>query len=368
MQRSGRSHAPFASPRANTRADTRVGLVLGGGGILGGAWLIGALHALQEATSFQPHTASHVVGTSAGSVVGALVAEGLPPAFLVFHQRGGDVSAMSDRFHEPIRNADEESRSFISWTGTVPRPVLGSPCLALRTTLQPWKYPPFTAMTGWIGRGFLSTEGIGRVVRALVPSGWSSHPNLWLVALDYATGRRVVFGREGSPRAHLDEAVRASCSIPGLYRPTRIGDRLYVDGGVWSPSNLDLLSHEDVIDDLDVVVALNPMTSLQPGLPTTIVERVERRVRSTLGRRFGHEAARFKERGTPLLLIQPEQEDLSAMGINLMDPTRRVQVLETAIATTTRQLAQPDAQAALALLRAASESAIDLNGTHSAAG
>ena len=131
-----------------------------------------------------------------------------------------------------------------------------------------------TALTGWIGRGFLSADEIGKLIRSVVTNGWSSHPNLWIVALDYATGRRVVFGRNGAPRAHLDEAVRASCSIPGLYRPMNIGGRLYVDGGVWSPSNLDLLSHDDV--DVDIVIALNPMSSLQPGLPTTIVERVER--------------------------------------------------------------------------------------------
>jgi NTE family protein len=346
MQRSGTSHASN-----RPRARPRVGIVLGGGGILGGAWLIGALHALQEASGFEPIHATHIVGTSAGSVVGALTSEGISPSFLTFHQRGGDPSVMSERFHEPIRGADEESRSFISWTGTIPRPVLGSPSLALRTSLMPWRYPATTALTGWIGRGFLSGDGIGRVIRAVRPSGWSSHPNLWLVALDYTSGRRVVFGRQGAPRAHLDEAVMASCAIPGLYRPVRIGGQLYVDGGVWSPSNLDLLSHDPVIDELDLVIALNPLTTLSPGLPNTIAERVEHRVRSTMGRRFGREAKRFKERGTPLLLIQPDEDDLDAMGINLMDPSRRVPVVETAIATTTRRLQEPDAVSVIRLLR-----------------
>lgn len=355
MQRSGVSRAPLEPADG-----PRVGLCLGGGGILGGVWLIGALHALHEATGFAPSTATHIIGTSAGSVVGALVAEGIPPALLVFHQRGGDVSAITDAFDGRIGDADEESRSFVQWTGTIPRPLLGSPSLVLRTALQPWRYPVTTALTGWIGRGFLSTEEIGRLVRALVPSGWSSHPNLWLVALDYSGGHRVVFGREGSPRAHLDEAVQASCAIPGLYRPMRIGGRLYVDGGVWSPSNLDLLSDEST--DLDLVIALNPMSSLQPGLPTTIVERIERRVRSASGRRLGREARRLRERGTEVLMIQPESEDLEAMGINLMDPNRRLQVLETAIETTTRRLRQPDALQALSRLHA------DRTGTDSAAG
>jgi NTE family protein len=320
--------------------DPSIGLVLGGGGILGGAWLVGALHALVEATGWVPSTARYIVGTSAGSVLGSLIAEGLPTWFMVHHQGGGDVDGMTDRFGEPLRHADEGSRRLRTWTGQLPRPLLGSPGLALRSAVRPWRYPPTTALTAWVGRGFLSTEEVGRMVRSVVPDGWSSHPNLWIVALDYATGRRVVFGQEGSMEADLWQAVEASCAIPGLYRPVRIGGRLYVDGGVWSPSNVDLLARTNV----QTVIALNPMSSLQPGLPTTVLERVERRIRSASGRRLGREARRLREKGVRLLLIQPEAEDLNAMGINLMDPTRRVDVLSTAQRTVEKRLLEPDAR------------------------
>jgi NTE family protein len=325
-------------------SERRVGLVLGGGGILGGAWLVGALHAVVEATGWDPTTADYIVGTSAGSVLASLVAEGLPTWFMVHHQRGGEVDGMTDRFGEPIRHADDGSRRLRTWSGQIPRPVLGSPGLALRTAVQPWRFPPTTALTGWVGRGFLSTEEVGRMVRSVVQEGWSAHPNLWIVALDYASGRRVVFGQKESPEAHLWQAVEASCAIPGLYRPVEIGGRLYVDGGVWSPSNLDLLAKADV----DTVVALNPMSSLAPGLPTTILERIERRVRASSGRRLGREAKRLRARGVKLLLIQPEAEDLDAMGINLMDPTRRSEVLDTAVGTVAKRLGEDDAADVLA--------------------
>jgi NTE family protein len=351
---------PLGAPQQMGSRPPRVGLVLGGGGILGGAWLIGALHALTEAADWDATTAEHILGTSAGSVVGAMVAEGVPPWFLVHHQRGGSVAGMTDKFGEPLHHADEESRRFVTWTGQVPRPLLGSPGLVLRTAVQPWRYPPFAALTGWIGRGFLSTNAIGQLVRSFVPNGWSSHPHLWIDALDYSTGRRIVFGRPGSPRAHLDEAVQASCAIPGLYKPVRIDGRLYVDGGVWSPSNLDLLAADDM--NLDVVIAMNPMSSLHPGLPTTIVERVERRVRSLSGRRLGREAKRLVERGTEILLVQPEEEDLDAMGINLMDPSRRTNVLETSLATTARRLLEPDAQAIIDRLRGAKMGRVPIDG------
>jgi NTE family protein len=329
------------------RNEPRIGLVLGGGGILGGAWLVGALYALADATGWEPSWADHIVGTSAGSVVAALVAEGIPPWFLVHHQRGGNVEGMTNSEGQPIINADDGTRRLLSWTGQLPRPILGSPSLALRTALHPWRYPPAAAMTGWVGRGFLSTEEVRHMVEMVVPHGWSRHKSLWIVALDYAKGKRVAFGQDGAPAAELWQAVTASCAIPGLYRPVKIGGRLYVDGGVWSPSNLDLLAHTDV----DVVIAMNPTSSLQPGLPTTIAERIERRVRAASGRRFGREARRLRDKGVKLLLVQPGAEDLDAMGLNLMDPSRRVETLETAVETTAERLREPDAREILAELR-----------------
>ncbi len=329
------------SVRANIARESapRVGLVLGGGGILGGAWLVGALFALAEASGWDPATASYIVGTSAGSVVASLAAAGIPPWFLVHHQRGGDVSGMLDRFGEPIQPADEWSRRLFEWTGRVPRPVLGSPRLALRATLKPWRYPGAAVLSGWLGRGFLSNAEVRHMISSLVADGWPSHKNLWIVAVDYESGRRVVFGEDGSPSADLADAVQASCAIPGLYRPVRIGDRLYIDGGAWSPSNADLLVRTDV----ETVVVMNPMSSLHPGLPTGVLQRFDRRIRRATGRRLGREARMLREAGKEVLLVQPQEEDLHVMGVNMMDPSRRVAVLETALRTVEARLREHDA-------------------------
>jgi len=334
-------------PPGRDQRQPKIGLVLGGGGILGGAWLVGALYALTEATGWDPASASHVVGTSAGSVVGALVASEIPPWFLVHHQRGGDVNGMVDQHGRPIEAADESSRRLFEWTGTVPRPILGSPRLALRATLRPWRYPGAAVLSGWLGRGFLSNEEVGRIIGSLVADGWSQHPNLWIVAVDYNSGKRVVFGAPDAPPATLAEAVEASCAIPGLYRPVRIGGRPYVDGGAWSPSNADLLVRTDV----DVVVVMNPMSSLHPGLPTGLLQRFDRRIRRATGRRLGHEARMLREAGKHVLLIQPREEDLTVMGVNMMDPSRRIDVLQTAIRTVGSRLADEDAQFVLAELK-----------------
>ena len=104
------------------------------------------------------------------------------------------------------------------------------------------------------------------------------------MACDYATGRRVAFGRERRhPDVELADAVAASCAIPGFYHPVTIDGRRYVDGGMHSPSNLDVLRHED----LDLVICLNPTSSLHSIPRKHPVERLHAFMRSASGRRLG---------------------------------------------------------------------------------
>src|SRR5438105_13500032 len=82
----------------------RVGLVLGAGGVVGASWLIGALEALQDSTGWDPAEAEYIVGTSAGSVVGALTASGMPPAYMAAYVAGSEV----DEIAEAARRAGEQ--------------------------------------------------------------------------------------------------------------------------------------------------------------------------------------------------------------------------------------------------------------------
>ncbi len=180
----------------------------------------------------------------------------------------------------------------------------------------------------------VSTAPITELVERFVPTDWPAHPGLRVVACDYGDGRRVAFGRAGEPAARVGDAVAASCAIPGFYRPVSIGGRRYVDGGVASVSNLDLVADEE----LDLVVCLNPMTSLAEMTPRTAGERFAAAMRRTAGRRLGNEARTLRERGTKVLLVQPVAEDLAAMGTNFMARDRRELVTERAVRTTARQL------------------------------
>jgi NTE family protein len=156
------------------------------------------------------------------------------------------------------------------------------------------------------------------------------------MAVDYRTGRRVPFGRAGSPAAELADAVAASCAIPGFYRPVEIGGCTYVDGGVRSPSNLDVLREER----LDFVLALNPMSSLDGSSATGVGERLSARMRTDAGRRLGSEAKRLREAGVEVVLLQPTADDLRVMGSNLMNRRRRPEVVKTAVRTVTEKLRQ----------------------------
>src|SRR6184192_1146030 len=79
----------------------KVGLVLGAGGVMGGAWLTGGLHALATETGWDPASAERIVGTSAGSMMGALLAGGVPPWFMVAHSAGETFQGVDDANGRP---------------------------------------------------------------------------------------------------------------------------------------------------------------------------------------------------------------------------------------------------------------------------
>jgi NTE family protein len=326
----------------------KVGLVLGAGGVVGAAWLIGALEAVAAETGWDPSSADHIVGTSAGSVVGALVAAGLTPDHLAAYSSGrtlddvddadGRIAQLAARMggREKLDEiATQLSGDELHLKLALPPIGPGSWRMALSTLRHPRSHPPSAMVAGWLPRGFVSTQPISDLVETFVAGDWPDHPAFWAVSADYRNGCRTVFGREDAPsRATVGQAVAASCAIPGFYHPVRIGGRRYVDGGVCSLSNLDLLAGHG----LDLVICLNPTSSLAEAMGGTPAERVGGLIRGISGRRLGHEARKLHAEGTETLLIQPTREDVAGMGLNMMARGRRVDVMERARKTTALQL------------------------------
>ena len=311
-----------------------MGLVLGAGGVMGGAWLTGALHALADETGWDPASADCVVGTSAGAMIGSLCASGVPPWFMVAHSAGERFDGLVDAEGRPAEEADRSGGAVFRLERALPPVGPGSWRLGLKALRNPLRHSPGIHFSAWLPRGMVSTGPLKDTIRRAVPSGWSSHPRLWVVACDYASGERVVFGRDDAPEADLADAVAASCAIPGFYHPVSIAGRRYVDGGIHSPSNLDVVRTER----LDVVICLNPTSTLDEVSVRHPVERLQAFMRSASGRRLGNEARMLREAGIEVVLLQPQSEDLQVMGGNLMSRRRRHEVIETSIGTVRRQL------------------------------
>jgi len=308
------------------KAAPRRGLVLGAGGVLGAAWSIGALSAVEAELGWDATTAEVIVGTSAGSVLAAFLGTGVRTETLLNHQRG--VIAPGD----PLITYDYKSSKALP-----PRPKLrlGSPQLLVRSAMHPRRYTPLTAMSSVLLEGRGSLAPLGELVEAVAPRGtWATHPQTWIVAMDHESGKRIPFGRGGAPQADLVEAVMASCAIPGWYAPVDIGGRRYVDGGVCSPTSLDLVASLG----LDEVVVVSPMTSTELDAPAGATAKVERYLRRMVTRRLMREAEKVRAAGTRVLMLGPGPEDLETIGANLMDPSRREAVLETSLRTSVAEL------------------------------
>ncbi len=321
------------------KREPRVGVVLGAGGVLGAAWLTGALHAIARETGWDPGSSRYIVGTSAGAMLGALLACGVPPWFMVAHAAGESFSGLHDVDAEIAAEAERAGNESYRLHRGIPQLGPGSWRLAISALARPYKYSPAALLAGWMPLGPISTEPLKNTVRRVCDEPWAPHPNFWAMAVDYQTGRRVAFGSETAPVVELADAVAASCAVPGFFRAVELDGRRYVDGGVHSVSNLDVLEDEE----LDLVLVLNPMSSLHVGSPSTLGERVAYAIRQQAGRRLGSEARRVRAAGTEVLLIQPTVHDLDAMGTNLMSRTRRNQVIATAIETVSDHLRQSPA-------------------------
>ena len=313
---------------------TRRGLVLGGGGVLGAAWTVGALTALEDRLGIDARDFDHYVGTSAGSVLAALLASGAGVAQLREHQLGGEITdGPLLGFHYDHDNAAGGSRP------TKPRAALGAPAVIRRGVSGLRRLPPTTVISSFLPLGTGRLDRVGALVRHVTPTGWVRRPGLTVVAVDYDGAERVAFGRPGAPDVDLADAVMASCAIPAWYEPVTIAGRRYVDGGAWSSTNIDLMAGLD----LDEVYVLAPAVTFDPDTPTRVMTRLDRRWRTRVTRRALRELTLVHRGGAQVTLLGPSSADLEVMGHNVMAAQRRIAVLQTSLHTSRVSLADPHA-------------------------
>jgi NTE family protein len=286
----------------------RTALVLGAGGVTGEAFHRGVLRALID-RDVEPKRVDHIVGTSAGSLVGAAL-----------RAPEGDGHGLDGTVHGE----------------RLPRTPDVSALLA--TARRPWTARA-GVLTSLLPTGRRSTEFIVAGLRRRHGAHWPD-TGLYVVAVRRRDGRRVVFGRADAPPTDVAHAVAASCAIPGYFHPVTIDGEVYVDGGVHSPTNADAL----VRDAPDLVLVSSPM-SVDP-----------RQVRPTLDlplrlmwhRYLAAECARLRRAGAEVVSVEPGGALLSTMGANPLRGHRIDEVEEGAEQIAARLLdGRPDVLDAL---------------------
>jgi NTE family protein len=290
-------------------------LVLGGGGILGEAWMSALLAGLDESPDFDSRACRSYLGTSAGSIVAASLVAGLAPGARL--GRLPEQPPVSERHVEegvaPLRQALEAAGNL---GGSVAAPFVS---LTLRSTAVSGALLRRAALAR-VPPGRRSLAGLGRLVADEAVS-WDGR--LRVAAVELETGRRVMFGSPDAPPVSVSEAVQASCAIPGVFRPVRVGRRSYVDGGAWSPTNMDAAE----VRRGTRVLCLNPTGSLPlaVGALAGVLGRISKGLAAA-------EALALRRRGAIVTTINPDAATAELMGANLMDPSRRALVIESALA------------------------------------
>src|SRR6266508_3458501 len=248
-------------------------LALGGGGVTGIVWEFGMLAGLAEAGA-DLSTADLIVGTSAGSVVGAQVASGIPLEELY----AGQLAQRANEIAARIRT--------------------------LLAYLWAFARSPDTASAGArIGRLALAARTVPEaerraVIEARLPVHDWPERRLLITAVDARSGELVAFDRDSG--VSLVDAVGASCAVPGVWPPVTINGRRWIDGGIRSATNADLAA------GCGRVVVVAPIITGFGSMPS--VRR---------------QAARLAAGGARVGVVSPDQAARKAIGRNVLDPARR---------------------------------------------
>ncbi len=263
--------------KTNARA-----LVLGGGGVAGVAWELGILLGLYEA-GVDVRNADLIIGTSAGSVVGAQIASGVELASL---------------FAAQVTPGQQSKERMVNFD---PNGLMEVYRQAITAGISDPK-----AMRARIGAYALSVPTIPEaerraIIESRLPTRNWSERNLLIVAVDANSGEEYILDRTSG--VELVDAVAASCAVPGIWPPVTIAGHRYVDGGVRSATNADLAR------GYQRVLILNPM-----GANANV-----------LGSHGpAAEARALTNEGSQVQTIEPDPASIAAIGQNPLDPATRV--------------------------------------------
>ncbi len=334
----------------------KIALVLAGGGLTGAVYEIGALRAIDDL--LQNGTVNDfdiIVGTSAGAIVGSLLANGMSPtaAMDALAGRHADVRALwaGDLFRP-------NTREFISRLLRLPATVRNGLRHYSRNThdMNLWDFIwtlmeilPSGLYDGMALEEYLasalSRTGCSNDFRALTRE-------FYVIATDLDTGQRAIFGTDHDSHVPISLAVAASSAVPLLYKPVRIGQREFIDGGMRGNASIDLAIEHGA----KLIVCINPLVPLnnqrKRGVPllgpdgTFISEKGMQaigaqviRIMMRSGLNYHIKTLRRRHPDVDIILVEPRADDYQMFFYNIMRYSARLLVAEHGYQSVTLDLA-----------------------------
>ncbi|MET0751674.1 MAG: patatin-like phospholipase family protein [Solirubrobacterales bacterium] len=351
---------PKGSRRARARRrPSKTALVLGGGGFTGGVYEIGALRALDLlATNSTVNEFDVYVGTSEGSFVSSLVANGVTPEEM--------MRVLNRDLPSPIRDIDlgtllqPNIGGFVKGSLTLPFKLV-SVIRETASQLGEVSAVDFvTALSAVLPNGVYTGRGIERYVEEVLSDPDRTNDfrllerELYLTATDLDTTERVILGEGEWAEVPISRAVAASGALPGIYEPVEIAGREFIDGGILSTTNVDVAVERGA----KFVVVINPLVpyvnDFQKNIPTITGSRARRvsdmGLAAILNQTFRllshdrlHRAVEIWEQrypGVDIILIEPELDDELMFGTSILDYRARLQIAKHGFESVTLKLAR----------------------------
>lgn len=298
---------------------------------------------LEHDFGFDARSADMIVGTSAGSITGALLRMGVSAedlaAWTVRAPLSGEGEVMRQIAEIPVPDLAPFRPLHL-----LRRPLrLPGRHMLQRAVARPWRFRPLTAGLALVAPGRHDIVEQVAALRELEEPGWPER-DLWICAVRRRDGRRVVFGRPAAPRAPLHLAVAASCALPGYFAPVQLDGHSYVDGGVHSPTNAAILRGSE----LDLVIVISPMSGSVGWRPDFYAA-----TRTYSARLLNREVRALHADGIPTVVFAPGVQEQQAIGNDMMSKDRVHEVVQRSFLEAGAHAAEPSVSK---LLRVAAES------------